>query len=359
VPLHGLPRHLFVPSFYRDRGPSEELIDGDRSEQYDDWLAAVYSDEALYIQRDDDPLICSSSSMPSVMALMLHALRVSPESRVLEIGTGSGYNAALLCERLGSDRVTTVDIDPGLAEAARERLRRAGYRPTVAVADGFDGYAPKAPYDRVISTCRVLHVPYAWIEQTRPGGLVLAMLPQGMAQLTVRTDGSAGGRFHATGFGFMYMRGHWPPRSSLSVLISTASGDGTTRPATDADDPLIAEPADAAIHMLLRLVLWIDLESVRVKATQRLDVDRSDYSWALLDDEAAGITQGGPRRIWDAAVDLHREWCALGRPPRERFGLTVTTDRHQYVWLDHPAQGRRWDLAGGDEGAWWSSPSSG
>ena len=348
---------MFVPSFYRYTGSSMELIDSTRPEQQDEWLTAVYSDEVLFIQRDDDdPLVRSSSSMPSIMALMLDALRLSPGDRVLEIGTGSGYNAALLCERLGSDRVTMVDIDAGLVETARERLRLAGYTPTVAVADGFHGYAANAPYDRVISTCRVLQVPTAWIDQTCPGGLVLAMLPEGMAQLTVRADGSAEGRFHPTAFGFMYMRGHWPPPPPVSKLIELAVTGGTTRPAADADDPLIAEPADAAIGMLLRLVLWVDVESIKVNPHQRLYVDRADYSWALLDYEEAEITQGGPRRIWDAAVELHREWCALGRPSRERFGLTVTAERHQYIWLDDPTDGRRWQLAGGAEGIWWRRP---
>jgi protein-L-isoaspartate O-methyltransferase len=342
-----VPRHLFVPSFYRYTDSAVELIDGTRPEHHDDWLAAVYSDEALFIQRDDnDPLIRSSSSMPSIMALMLDALRVSPGDRVLEIGTGSGYNAALLCERLGSHHIMTVDIDASLAGAARERLRLAGYTPTVAVADGFHGYAGNAPYHRVISTCRVLQVPPAWIDQTRTGGLVLAMLPYGMAQLTVGSDGSAAGRFHPAPFGFMYMRGHWPPRPPATALIELVSGGGSTRPATDADDLLNEEPIDATISMLLRLVLWGDIARISPSSAQHLYVDRFDCSWALLDYEEGQITQGGPRRLWDAAVELHKEWCALGRPPRERFGLTVTADRHQRVWLDDATAGPRWDLAG-------------
>jgi protein-L-isoaspartate O-methyltransferase len=352
-----VPRHLFVPSFYRYTGSSLKLIDSTRPEHHDEWLAAAYSDELLFIQRDDnDPLVRSSSSMPSIMALMLDALQVAPGVRVLEIGTGSGYNAALLCERLGSDRVTTVDIDAGLADAARERLRLAGYTPTVALADGFHGHAANAPYDRVISTCRVLQVPSAWIDQTRPGGLVLAMLPQGMVQLTVRADGSAEGHFHPVAFGFMHMREHWPPQPSSSALIELTSADGSTRPVTADDDPLIEEPADAAICMLLRLVSWVDVASIYVSSTQRLYVDRFDYSWALLDQEESQVTQGGPRRLWDMAVQLHQEWRALGRPDRERFGLTVTANRHQYVWLDDPTSGRRWDLAGGADGIWWRAP---
>ncbi len=352
-----VPRHVFVPCFYSDTDSSREWIDGTRPEHEDRWLAAVYSDEVLFIQRDDgDPLVRSSSSMPSIMALMLDALRVSPGDRVLEIGTGSGYNAALLCERLGSDHVTTVDIDAGLVAAARRRLRLAGYTPTAAIADGFHGYAANAPYDRVISTCRVLQVPTAWIDQSRPGGLVLAMLPYGMVQLTVGADGSAEGHFHPVGFGFMYMRGHWPPRPSVSALIELTSAEGTTRPATDADDLLLEEPIDATICMLLRLVLWVDLARIDASSTQELYVDRFDYSWTLLDYETGQVTQGGPRRIWDEAARLHQEWCALGRPARERFGITVTADRHQFVWLDDPTGGHRWDLAGGVGDTWWTSP---
>jgi protein-L-isoaspartate O-methyltransferase len=352
-----VPRHLFVPSFYRYTGSSLKLIDSTCPEHHDEWLVAAYSDEALFIQRDDhNPLVRSSSSMPSIMALMLDALQVAPGVRVLEIGTGSGYNAALLCERLGSDHVTTVDIDASLADAARERLRLAGYTPTVAVADGFHGHAASAPYDRVISTCRVLQVPPAWIDQTRPGGLVLAMLPHGMAQLTVRADGSAEGHFHPVAFGFMYMREHWPPQPSSSALIELASGDGSTRPATDADDSLIEEPADAAIWMLVKLVSWVDVTRIYVSSTQRLYVDRFDYSWALLDYGEGQVTQGGPRRIWELAIELHREWWTRDRPDRERFGLTVTANRHQYVWLDDPSGQHRWDLAGGVDGIWWMPP---
>ncbi len=351
-----VPRHIFVPSFYRYTDTGVELIDSARPEHHDEWLASVYSDKPLFIQRDDDDaLIRSSSSMPSIMALMLDALQVSPCDRVLEIGTGSGYNAALLCERLGSDRVTTVDIDPGLVVAARERLQLLGYTPTVVAADGFHGYAANAPYDRVISTCRVLQVPSAWIDQTRPGGLVLALLTFGMAQLTVHADGSAEGPFHPAAFGFMGMRNHWPPEPPLSGLIDLASSNGTTRPASEADDLLNGEPVDAAVSMLLRLVLWADIERVWVTSRRQLYVDRADYSWAVLDYEEGEITQGGPRRIWDAAVELHQQWCALGRPDRERLGLTVRADRTapQHVWVDDPGKGQRWDLAGKAEGIWW------
>lgn len=351
-----VPRHLFVPRFhrYREADSSWETVDGARPEQREQWLADVYSDRYLFIERDDDdPQACSTSSMPSIMAEMLEALCARPGHRVLEIGTGSGYNAALLCEHLGSANVTSMDIDGRLVEAAVGRLRCAGYTPTVAVADGYDGYPVNAPYDRVIATCRVRQVPTAWITQTRPEGLILAMLPHGMAQLVVGGDGSAEGRFHPTPFGFMYMRGHWPPARPDAELVALSSEGGTTRPAEDCDERLLAEPQPSAFWMLVRLLVWGDVAEIDVGKGTDVYVDRADRSWALLDYEEARVTQGGPRRLWDAAIELHREWSVLGRPDRERIGLTVTADGRQQLWIDDPRSGRRWDLAVGGEGTWW------
>jgi len=103
------------------------------------------------------------------MAVMLEALDVTDGVRVLEVGTGTGYNAALLCHRLGDQHVVTVEVDPVLAEQAQQRLAEVGYRPIVHVGDGADGYPPGAPYDRVIVTCALTSLPWKLIEQTRQG----------------------------------------------------------------------------------------------------------------------------------------------------------------------------------------------
>jgi hypothetical protein len=95
------------------------------------WLNLVYSNRLLVIA--DDPESLSSSSMPSMMARFLSLLDVQDGNTVLQIGTGSGYNAALLCERLGADRVTSIDVDAGLVEAARVALASCGYAPALGV----------------------------------------------------------------------------------------------------------------------------------------------------------------------------------------------------------------------------------
>jgi protein-L-isoaspartate O-methyltransferase len=96
----------------------------------------------------------------------------SDAHRVLEIGTGTGYNAALLAHRLGDGQVVSIEVDPQVAEQTRHALARAGFAPTVITADGSAGYPAGAPYDRVIATCSALlgQVPYQWVAQTRAGG---------------------------------------------------------------------------------------------------------------------------------------------------------------------------------------------
>lgn len=338
-----VPRHLFVPRFYRYTGEGRLVFDSADPERYDDWLHEVYRDVVLNVLWDEQhPLVNSTSSMPSKMAQMLEALDLDAGHRVLEIGTGTGYNAALLCERLGSDRVTTVDIDAGLVEAARERLAMAGHSPTVVTADGFHGHPGNAPYDRVIATCQTRDVPAAWIDQCRPGGLVLAMLPCAMARLRVAAAGSAEGHFHPASFGFMSMREHWPSPPPAAELIGLLSKPGASRRA--GFELWEAEGPFSPFWLFERLALLRCDEVVDIAQGVWGIVDLSDLSWVRFDRNRSRITQGGPRRIGDAQEELYALWCRLGRPDRERFGVTVTPERTQFAWLDHPASEHRWAL---------------
>src|SRR5262249_12648785 len=147
------------------------------------WLDQVYADRVLVTQLDDDPtrwqvaretgpvfgVPTSSSSQPAIMAVMLAILDVAVGHRGLEIGTGTGYNAALLAHRLGSGNVHTVDIDPDLVESARKRLAYCGFTPTCVAGDGSAGHPAGALYDRVLATCAVARIPQAWLTQTVPG----------------------------------------------------------------------------------------------------------------------------------------------------------------------------------------------
>src|SRR5439155_24991906 len=116
-------------------------------------LEQIYSERAL-ITRLRDNLGTSSSSQPALMADMLQLLDVRPGLRVLEIGAGTGYNAALLAELTGDPSlVTTIDIQPDVVEQTRRSLVRAGYGGVrVLCRDGFAGAPEAAPFDRIVAT---------------------------------------------------------------------------------------------------------------------------------------------------------------------------------------------------------------
>lgn len=140
-------------------------------------IAHVYRDEAI-TTKTREGAITSSSTQPSLMAKMLGRLDVQPGLRVLEIGTGTGYNAALLAELVGEQgSVTTVDIDSEVSAAAAASLRAAGYgKVEVVTGDGGLGVPEHAPYDRIIATAGVWQIPPAWREQLAPeGGMVLPL----------------------------------------------------------------------------------------------------------------------------------------------------------------------------------------
>jgi len=137
----------------------------------DGGLEEVYRDDAIATKRNDQGLPLSSSSQPSLMAKMLDLLDVRPGDRVLEVGAGTGYNAALLAHLSGpSGRVTSIDIDPDLARRARRSLHDAGTGATIVAGDGRLGHPPNAPYDRIIATAAADEIPRAWLEQLSEGG---------------------------------------------------------------------------------------------------------------------------------------------------------------------------------------------
>jgi protein-L-isoaspartate(D-aspartate) O-methyltransferase len=155
----------------------------------------AYDDRAVVIKCDETDRPLSSASQPSMMGQMLEQLAVRPGDRLLEIGTGSGYNAALLAELTGPDgAVTTVEIEDDLAAAAAASLRSNGYGAvTVVVGDGRDGYPPGAPYDAVIVTAGAGAVEESWTSQLAEGGrLVVPLVDQsgvGVAVLFEKVQG--------------------------------------------------------------------------------------------------------------------------------------------------------------------------
>ena len=111
-------------------------------------------------------------SQPYIVALMTHLLDLAPQHRVLEVGTGSGYQAAVLAEIV--DRVHTIEIVPELARLATERLPRLGYGNTeVRLGDGYFGWPEAAPFNAIIVTAAASHVPPPLVQQLAPNGVLV------------------------------------------------------------------------------------------------------------------------------------------------------------------------------------------
>ncbi|MPZ94581.1 MAG: methyltransferase domain-containing protein [Propionibacteriales bacterium] len=158
------PRLVFVPRFFRPECDSAEATPVSSADP--GWLDAVYSDEPLVTQFDEDPAATggnptSSSTAPDLMLRMLEVLDIDDGHNVLEIGTGTGYNAALLCHRLGDTLVTSIDVDESVTSAARDRLAHLGLFPAVITGDGAAGHPDNGPYDQIIATCAVRRIPSA------------------------------------------------------------------------------------------------------------------------------------------------------------------------------------------------------
>jgi len=128
----------------------------------------AYTDTPLPIGHDQ------TISQPYTVALMLDALELGEGLNILEIGTGSGWNAALIKHIVGTGRVTSVEYVKDLAQLSVKNIGRSGMNVKVIHGDASIGYAPNAPYDRIIATCAAPCIIDQWKKQLKPGGIIVA-----------------------------------------------------------------------------------------------------------------------------------------------------------------------------------------
>ncbi|WP_173864723.1 methyltransferase domain-containing protein [Streptomyces roseifaciens] len=352
--FEAVPRHLFVPDvIWPGRAgmnrQSDRVI---RREEPEAWWQAVYRDAPITTQWDDGTYTgpgrgktpSSSNSMPTMVFSMLDALSVEQGQRVLEIGTGTGWNAALLSHRIGAENVVTVEVDADSAFKARSRLEANGYKPVSVIGDGAQGYASEAPYDRVIATCSIGSVPHQWITQTKPGGLIVA--PWGptyggeaVVRLEVADDGSASGRFVGSS-AFMRLRDQRTRREHVREYLKGRQWPADGVRSTTALSP--EDVGDWAVMFAIGVQVpgafpW--MESYPDGSYTLWLRDTAVTSWATADYEQGRgefeVYQSGPRRLWDEVEAAYRWWADQGRPGFNRFGLTVDGDGER-VWLDSP-----------------------
>ncbi|MFE9247291.1 methyltransferase domain-containing protein [Nocardiopsis sp. NPDC006938] len=338
-----VPRHRFLP----DVMWSPDRTRYDRAADPEAWMRVAYSDQALTTQRDDGReggmgIASSSSSAPSVMARMLTTADLSPAHRVLEVGTGTGYNAALLCQMLGSSQVTTIEIDRGIAATAQDALHTHGASPTVLAGDAETYAAGRPPaYDRIIATCSVSRVPQAWVRQTRLGGRIVTPwaptpgAPGGvLAVLDVHAE-RAEGKFEG-GLSFMWARGQRDP-GGTPPPHQGALAESTDQQLHDPRGPWL----DGERSLLLSLLMphWkfgMGMEEGGTEPYVWVASTSAEPGWARLHADGR-VEQGSGRRLADEAAAAWEQWNRWDQPDVSDFGLTVDLDRGwQTVWLHGP-----------------------
>ncbi|MEV7275433.1 methyltransferase domain-containing protein [Streptomyces sp. NPDC093111] len=349
-------RESFVPDVIwpgvgpADGGPVASI---DRRTDPEGWFRAVYSDTSLTTQWDDGDhtgpdrgnIPTCSNSQPVMVFSMLAALDVQPGSKVLEVGTGTGWNAALLSERVGSENVTTVEFDAENASTARARLDAAGYDPVAVVGDGSEGWPAGAPYDRVLITASLREIPADIVRQTRPGGVVVAPYAteyggEGVVRLTVGEDGSACGPFVGSS-AFMRLRQQRSSRVHVREYLGGRAwpADGVRSATTISPEELGGWLAMFAVGLRTTGVFpWAEEYGDGSYTLWLRDTEVT--SWATVDHEPGARTfevrQSGPRRLWDEVRGAFLWWRGQDRPGFGRFGLSVGADGVTRAWLDTP-----------------------
>nr|WP_237539439.1 methyltransferase domain-containing protein [Streptomyces sp. SID4951] len=338
--MEGAPRHVFAPDRVWD-WDGDAYAPVDQAREPARWARLVYG--GVYdstITQVTDGLPTSSLSCEAVVADMLDSLILEPGHTTLKLGTATGRNAALLATRTGRGRVTSIEFDPRLAAAAHTNLAAAGADVEVVVGDGALGAPGASQFDGVMATYAVDVVPWAWVEQTRPGGRIVTPWGRlGQVALTVASDGCS-----ATG----WMQG------LATFMPARGTDQGKVWEQVRGDQPPDADGLfgqnlktlyhDANVLFALRVLL----PDVRIRTEAGQDITAwahdGNSSWTRIVAPQTGQAtayQGGPRHLAAELEEAWKAWDTNGAPGLYEFGMT-RTPQEQYIWSNDPETGPPW-----------------
>lgn len=326
------PKTITVP---QNEQPGSEVLD------------IIYSHQSLLTSTGQDGDPPSSSSAPTLMARMLEALNLRPGMRVLEIGAGSGYNAALIAT-ITKAPVVTVDAGATTAQGAAESIRRLGldHQVTVLHGDGYLGQPNSAPHDRIIVTCGIAGLSPHWLDQLAPGGLILAPVAHGGVHpilAAINHDGTVSAKA-ALWADFMPAAGPLRP----AELVGHDPADYVPpAPVTRIPDTSPARTTAAYNDLWFFLATrdsritraYMDDDTVdTTKGACALRTPRRGTAWVHTD---GSIAAAGEPTVADELRSLIHEWTASGQAALTQFAAMFNpTDTEKPLWT--PSQ---WTLA--------------
>ncbi len=233
-------------------------------------LADAYANDIVVTKRTPDGEVLSCASQPGIVALLLDQLRPQPGDRVLEIGAGTGYNAALLAHLVGKEgHVTAIDVDGDIVDYARERLAVAGIgNVEVVLGDGARGHEPGAPYDGIIASVGAYGIPGDWLSQLAPGGrLVVPLRIRGSVSRSIAFERARDGGWRSAEHamcGFVPLRGGIAddPRSRIDL-----TGDNTVTLQSHQDQPFAPERLTGVLDRP-RSEMWTGVTFARMESLE-------------------------------------------------------------------------------------------
>lgn len=336
--FYKVPRHLFVPYLYDEEGDKLKKVALNYADPDLSFLEKVYVDTPLAIWAKDNEVL-STSSQPLVMAVMLRDARVKAGDKVLEIGTGCGYNAGVTATIVGNpEKVVTIEIYPEVAELAAQNLNRAGF-PGVEVitGDGGRGYPKKAPYNCIIITCGSPEIP--WSKQLADDGTIsLPLVTRGvetLCSLTKQPDGSFKG-YLSLFVRFLHFEGIYSDQRHFSreigALKRMIEGGGHKNPeVTSALSTILLSGAESESEALAKrkersafeLFLAVSDKDAMVYLSDVKGRERGYAIWRRekqINDSGVAVMfpneviHWGNPKIAGEIGDRYREWVSLGKP---------------------------------------------
>lgn len=334
-----VPRHLFIirlPPYLAPGG--EDWVKLDPLHTQGECLDKIYSADTSIIL-NTNPL--SGSSAPSVMAGMLDALELAEGMKVLEIGTGSGYNAALLAHIVGEDNlVYTIENQSDVAKEAKANLKRASFQEVeVICADGGYGHAPSAPYHRILATASIYDVPTSWREQLIEGGILVApvwMTPGWTPIVKLVKQGETLSGSFVGGASFMTLQGD----SGYDELRCVVNADNEERLAKllehpieeDIELPIQVEDENRLYFRFMEFNAFVNLEEHRAIGLDAPSKNKWSYL-SLWDRETSSLVSVwmpdwkvgvyGSEAMYMRLLELLRQWKEMGAPEITSYTVSI------------------------------------